>query len=66
MFLKKFCPFFFFNLTLGKNVLCTMGGAASIRQGDSCVSVYSEAEQPAAPETTPEGEENAPAGSENK
>lgn len=31
-----------------------------------CVSVSSEAEQTAAPETTPEGEENAPAGSENK
>lgn len=30
------------------------------------VSVSSEAEQTAAPETTPEGEENAPAGSENK
>lgn len=31
-----------------------------------CVFVPSEAEQTAAPETTPEGEENAPAGSENK
>lgn len=28
--------------------------------------VPSEAEQTAAPETTPEGEENTPAGSENK
>lgn len=32
----------------------------------TCVTVSSEAEQTAAPETTPEGEENAPAGSENK
>ena len=31
-----------------------------------CVCVSSEAEQAPAPETTPEGEEHAPAGSENK
>lgn len=31
-----------------------------------CIFVPSEAEQTAPPETTPEGEENAPAGSENK
>lgn len=31
-----------------------------------CVFVPSEAEQTAAPETAPEGEESAPAGSENK
>lgn len=54
---------------LGKVALrdnVSAGGDRSVLTGWSCVFVPSEAEQTAAPETTPEGEENAPAGSENK